>query len=59
MFITANNAQLFTISFGQGGRSLLALGGWAGSWGVWAGTVGGLGPACHSPPAADRVGSGS
>ena len=39
MFITANNAQLFTISFGQGGRSLLALGGWAGSWEVWADTL--------------------
>ena len=39
MFITADNAQLFTISLGQGQRSLLALGGWAGSWEVWADTL--------------------
>lgn len=39
MFIAAENAQLFALSFGQGRRSLLAVGGWAGSWEVWADTL--------------------
>jgi pimeloyl-ACP methyl ester carboxylesterase len=36
MFIHAGDAQLFTIDFGAGSRELLAVGGWAGSWEVWA-----------------------
>ncbi len=36
MFITHNDAQIFTVSFGKGTRTLLALGGWAGSWELWA-----------------------
>jgi pimeloyl-ACP methyl ester carboxylesterase len=35
MFITHNDAQLYTVSFGSGLRTLLGLGGWAGSWELW------------------------
>lgn len=35
MFITCGDAQLYTVSFGQASRTLLALGGWAGSWELW------------------------
>jgi pimeloyl-ACP methyl ester carboxylesterase len=35
MFIPHNNAQLYTVSFGQSLRTLVAIGGWAGSWEVW------------------------
>lgn len=35
MFIQHRDAQLFTVSFGDSPRTLLALGGWAGSWEVW------------------------
>jgi pimeloyl-ACP methyl ester carboxylesterase len=40
MFITANDANLYTIEFGAGPRVLLALGGWAGSWEIWANALG-------------------
>lgn len=36
MFIQHNEAQLFTVSFGAGSRTLLAHGGWVGSWELWA-----------------------
>lgn len=36
MFVEANDAQLFTVTFGKGERTLVALGGWAGSWELWA-----------------------
>jgi sigma-B regulation protein RsbQ len=36
MFIEANDAQLFTVGFGGGEHTLVALGGWAGSWELWA-----------------------
>lgn len=36
MFITHNHAQLFTVAFGSGSRHLLAMGGWAGNWELWA-----------------------
>lgn len=39
MFIATENGHLFAISFGEGRRSLLAVGGWAGSWEVWADTL--------------------
>lgn len=35
MFITHNDAQLYAVSFGSGLRTLLAIGGWAGSWELW------------------------
>ncbi len=35
MFITHNDAQLYTVSFGSSIRTLLGLGGWAGSWELW------------------------
>lgn len=38
MFIQHQDAQLFCVGFGNGPRTLLALGGWAGSWEVWAET---------------------
>lgn len=35
MFITHNDAQFYTVSFGDSSRTLVALGGWAGSWELW------------------------
>ena len=36
MFIQHHQAQLLTVSFGAGPRTLLAHGGWVGSWELWA-----------------------
>ena len=36
MFIEHAGAQLYAVTFGSGPRTLLALGGWIGSWEVWA-----------------------
>ncbi len=38
MFITSDDAQLYTVVFGDSPRTLLALGGWAGSWELWTNT---------------------
>jgi len=35
MFIQHNNAQLYTVDFGNGPRTILAHGGWTGSWELW------------------------
>ena len=35
MFIQNNNAMLYTIEFGAGPRTILAHGGWTGSWELW------------------------
>ncbi len=35
MFITHDGAQLFTVSFGTAPRTLVAHGGWTGSWELW------------------------
>lgn len=35
MFIPHNNAQLYTVEFGSGPRTLVAHGGWTGSWELW------------------------
>lgn len=37
MFVFHNSAQLYTIEFGNGPRTILAHGGWTGSWELWAG----------------------
>jgi pimeloyl-ACP methyl ester carboxylesterase len=42
MFIHSTDAQLFALDFGAGQRELLAVGGWAGSWEVWAPTLASL-----------------
>ena len=36
MFISHNHAQLYAVEFGNGPRTLVAHGGWAGSWELWA-----------------------
>jgi len=36
MFIQHNNAQLYTVEFGNGPRTFVAHGGWTGSWELWA-----------------------
>ncbi len=36
MFIRNNDAQLYTVEFGQGPRTILAHGGWTGNWELWA-----------------------
>jgi pimeloyl-ACP methyl ester carboxylesterase len=35
MFIQNGNAQLYTVDFGNGPRTILAHGGWTGSWELW------------------------
>jgi len=35
MFIQNNNASLYTVEFGTGPRTILAHGGWTGSWELW------------------------
>jgi pimeloyl-ACP methyl ester carboxylesterase len=35
MFISAVDAEIFTVEFGNGPRTLVAHGGWAGSWELW------------------------
>ncbi len=35
MFIGNNSAQLYTVDFGAGPRTILAHGGWTGSWELW------------------------
>jgi len=35
MFIQNNNARLYTVEFGAGPRTILAHGGWTGSWELW------------------------
>jgi pimeloyl-ACP methyl ester carboxylesterase len=35
MFVTHNLAQLYTVEFGSGSRTILAHGGWIGSWELW------------------------
>ena len=37
MFIQTGDTQLLTVSFGQSQQTILALGGWAGSWELWQG----------------------
>ena len=37
MFISHRSAQLYTVEFGSGPHTLLAIGGWAGSWELWTG----------------------
>lgn len=36
MFITHGDARLFALSFGSGSRTIVGMGGWAGSWELWA-----------------------
>jgi pimeloyl-ACP methyl ester carboxylesterase len=35
MFINHNSAQLYAVDFGGGSRTILAQGGWTGSWELW------------------------
>ena len=42
MFITADDGLLHVLSFGSGPQTLLAFGGWAGSWELWAAPFGPL-----------------
>ncbi len=40
MFIQHDNAQFFTVSFGSSARTVVGIGGWTGSWEVWADVFG-------------------
>jgi pimeloyl-ACP methyl ester carboxylesterase len=35
MFLDVNGVRLHTVAFGAGSRTLVATGGWTGSWEVW------------------------
>lgn len=43
MFVEVDGAQFFVVSFGCGPRTLVGIGGWTGSWEVWADVFGVLG----------------
>jgi 3-oxoadipate enol-lactonase/4-carboxymuconolactone decarboxylase len=36
MFVSRPDAELYAVAFGNGPRTLLAMGGWVGSWELWA-----------------------
>lgn len=40
MFVDVDGAQFFVVSFGRGPRTLVGIGGWTGSWEVWADVFG-------------------
>ena len=40
MFVTVDASQFFVVSFGGGPRTLVGVGGWTGSWEVWADVFG-------------------
>lgn len=40
MFITHEDGQFFTVSFGRGSRTVVGIGGWIGNWAVWADVFG-------------------
>lgn len=40
MFIQHNDGNFFTVSFGAGARTIVGIGGWTGSWEVWADVFG-------------------
>lgn len=42
MFISSGDARIHVLSFGGGPRTILAFGGWAGNWELWAGPFGPL-----------------
>lgn len=42
MFRSHDGAEIFTTSFGSGGRVFAAQGGWTGSWELWTGVMGRL-----------------
>lgn len=44
MFIARPDAQLYAITFGAGPKTIVAMGGWVGSWEVWAETLSLLSP---------------
>ncbi len=58
MFITHQDAQIFTVSFGSAPRTILALGGWAGSWELWTEPFGYLSQSWHTI-AFDHRGTGA
>lgn len=58
MFITHNQARIFTIALGHGRRAIVGIGGWIGSWEVWASTFSLLGPTWRAI-AYDHRGSGA
>lgn len=39
MFLNVNGVRLHVVSFGTGSRTILAIGGWTGSWEMWEGPL--------------------
>ena len=58
MFITHNQARIFSLSFGAGPRTILGIGGWTGSWELWAEPFARLSPTWRTI-AYDHRGSGA
>jgi len=58
MFLIVNGVRLHTVSFSTGSRTILAIGGWAGSWEVWEETLESLSAEEWKCIAFDHRGSG-
>ena len=58
MFLAVNGVRLHTVSFGTGSRTILAIGGWTGSWEMWEATLGLLSTEGWRCIAFDHRGSG-
>jgi 3-oxoadipate enol-lactonase len=58
MFLSHNSAELYTVEFGSGPRTILAHGGWIGSWELWAGPFQSLSRTWHTV-AYDHRGTGA
>ena len=58
MFLAHNSAQLYIVEFGSGPRTIVAQGGWIGSWELWAGPLQTLSKTWHTV-AYDHRGTGA
>lgn len=58
MFLNVNGVRLHAVSFGAGSRTILAVGGWTGSWEMWEETLGLLSTSGWRCIAFDHRGSG-
>jgi pimeloyl-ACP methyl ester carboxylesterase len=58
MFLAHNSAQLYIVEFGDGPRTIVAQGGWTGSWELWAGPLQTLSKTWHTV-AYDHRGTGA
>lgn len=58
MFLNVNGVRLHAVMFGTGPRTIVAIGGWTGSWEMWEGPLGNLSASGWRCIAFDHRGSG-